>query len=193
MEVNKSRALTFSFYGKYVDDLERCWVYIWNDVLEVFEDTGITITSIESWYNATLFNPQRYISSSGAVNITYLSTLNPTNRSAYPDQEGLLKIDAQNVALSPVGLTVRALGGRDVQLLRLWIINETANEHLYFDFNDALESEIWVPGGSSINIIFRDTNQTNEGSITLDYSPILGEVRFRILTDLGNTAMTKYE
>jgi len=194
MEVNKSSALTFSFYGWYDDDQERCRVYIWNDESKI-EDTGITITSIESWYNVTLFNPQRYISPSGAVNITYISTLNPNNQSEYLDPNGLLYIDAQNVALSPVGLTVRALGGRDVQLLRLWIIEDTVNQHLYFDLTraDVFEKEIWVPGGSSINIIFKDTNKTIDGNIMLDYSPILGEVRFRILTDLGNTAMTKYE
>ena len=194
-EVQKSRALTFSFYGNYEDDQETCKVYIWNNKSQNIEDTGITITSIKDWYNATLFNPQRYISQSGAVNITYLSTLNPENQSAYPDQPGLLNIDAQNVALSPVGLTVRALGGRDVQLLRLWIIEDTVNQHLYFDLTraDVFEKEIWVPGGSSINIIFKDTNKTIDGNIMLDYSPILGEVRFRILTDLGNTAMTTYE
>ncbi len=194
----KSQALTFSFYGKYVDDQERCSVYIWNNVSKIFEDTGITITSIESWYNITLFNPQHYISS-GAVNITYLSNLNPKNQSAYPDQVGILYIDVQHVALSPVGLTVRASGSRDTRLLRLWIINETVNEHDYIDFNDVFGREIWVPGGSSINVEFRNVTVYDGNTIKLDlsnligYSPILGEVRFRIITDLGNTAMIEYE
>ena len=100
---------------------------------------------------------------------------------------------------TPVGLTVRALGGRDVRLLRLWIINDTVNEHDYIDFNDEFEREIPVPGGSSINIEFRNVTDYDGNTIMLDlsnligYNPVLGEVRFRILTDLGNTAMTKYE
>jgi len=79
------------------------------------------------------------------------------------------------------------------------VINDTVNEHHYIDFNDVFGLDIWVPGGSSINIEFGDVNQVQVGYIMLDlsdligYSPILGEVRLRILTDLGNTAMTKYE
>lgn len=192
-EAHKSRALTFSFYGKYIDDQEKCQVYIWNNESNIPEDTGITITSIGAWYNATLLNPQRYISSSGAVNITYISTLNPKNQSVYPDWPGLLHIDAHHVALSPVGLTVRALGSRDIQLLRLWIIEDTVNQHLYFDFDDVFGKERWVPGGSALTIVFSDVNKTLDDTIILDYSPTLGAVRFRILTNLGNTAMTEYE
>jgi hypothetical protein len=193
-EVPKSRSLTFSFYGWYDDDPdEACRVYLWNYDQEIYEYTGITITSIESWYNATFLNPKRFVSSSGAVNVTYLSTHNLYDQSVSPESKGRLHIDAHHVTLSTVGLTVRALGGRDIQLLRLWIINETANEHHYIDFNDVLGLEIWVPGGSSIDIEFGDMDQIIDGNIMLDYSPILGEVRFRILTNLGNTAMTKYE
>lgn len=192
--VPKSRALTFSFYGWYDDEPdEACRVYLWNYDLEIYEYTGITITSIESWYNATFLNPNRFVSSSGAVNVTYLSTHNLYDQSVFPELKGLLYIDAHHVAISPVGLTVQALGGRDIQVLRLWVINETANEHHYLDFNDVFGLDIWIPGGSSINIEFGDMNQIVDGNIMLDYSPILGEVRFRILTNLGNTAMTKYE
>jgi hypothetical protein len=152
----------------------------------------------------TLFNPERFMSSSGVVNITYITTHNPTNQSAYPDQIGTLKIDVQQVALSPVGLTVKALGSRDVRILRLWVIKDTINKHDYVDFEQELEHEIWVTGGSSITIKFENITEAIPDIIQPDiirldlldligYSPILGEVRFRILTDLGNTAMTKYE
>jgi hypothetical protein len=210
MEVNKSRALVFSFYGKYVDSddpEETCKVYLWNYEMGMgtYEYAWITITPVERWYNTTIVNPKRFVSSSGVVNVTYISTLNPYqpyNQSLPTESTGELSIDSHNVALTPVGLKLQASGGRSVRLLRLWIIRETTeiNNHTFIDFEQELGSEIWVPGGSSITIKFvENTNSTSDGIIQLDlstligYSPVLGEVRFRILTDLGNTAMTEYE
>jgi hypothetical protein len=192
-EANTSRALTFSLFGKYVDDNERCEVYIWNVKSQILEFTGITINTVETWYNVTLVNPQRFMSSSGAVNITYLSDRNELNQSVNPENPGLLSIDAHQVTLSPVGLTARSVGGRDVRLLRLWVIEEPVNIHRYFDFDDMFGAERWVPGGSALTIVFGNVNQTLPDTIILDYSPTLGEVRFRLLTELGNTAMTTYE
>lgn len=213
MEANRSSALTFSFYGKYIDlddPEETCKVYIWNYDLKTYEYAWITITPIERWYNTTITNPKRFVSLSGSlsgvVNVTYISSLNPYkpyNQSIPTESAGKLSIDSHNVALTPVGLKIQASGGNSVQLLRLWIIRETTeiNNHAFIDFEQELGSErARVTGGSSIIIKFvENITPTNDDIIQLDlsnligYSPILGEVRFRILTDLGNTAMTEYE
>jgi hypothetical protein len=200
MEVNQSRTLTFSFYGKYTDlnnPEETCKVYLWNHDLKTPEYAWITITPVKRWYNTTISNPKRFVSSSGVVNVTYISSLNPYqpyNQSIPTESTGELSIDSHNVALTPIGLKLQASGGRSVRLLRLWIIREAIKNHTFIDF------EHWVPGGSSITIKFvENITPTSDDVIQLDlpnligYSPVLGEVRFRILTDLGNTAMTEYE
>ena len=201
-EVNKCSAITFSFYGKYLDlnDPEKtCKVYLWNHEMNTYEYTWITITPVERWYNTTISNPKRFVTLSGVVNVAYISSLKLYNQTIPIASTGKLSIDSHNVALSPVGLKVQALGGRDVRLLRLWIINETINDHSSIDFEQELKSKIWVTGGSSITIKFENITETSDDIIRLDlpnligYSPVLGEVSFRVLTDLGNTAMTKYE
>ena len=215
MEVNKSSALTFGFYGKYLDSndpTETCKAYLLNYEMtkilgkNTYEDTGITITPIESWYNTTISNPKRFVSSSGVVNVAYMSRLKPYNQTIPIESRGTLYIDSQTVALSPVGLKVRALGSRDVRLLRLWVIRESINDHKSdhnsIDFEQELRREIWVTGGSSMTIKFVENKPSNlsDGIIQLNllnspigYSPVLGEVHFRVLTDLGNTAMATYE
>ena len=206
-EVNKSSAITFGFYGNYSDlndPEETCKVYLWNYERKTYEYTWITITPVKRWYNTTISNPKRFVSLSGVVNVTYISSLNPYmpyNQGLPTESTGKLSIDSHTVALSPVGLKVQALGGHDVRLLRLWIIRETINNHTVIDFDELFEQEILVTGGSSMTIQFVENKTSNhsDGIIQLDlldligYRPVLGEVHFRVLTDLGNTAMTKYE
>jgi hypothetical protein len=199
-EVQKSSGLTFSFHGYYRDSDagEACKVYLWSDLTKTFEDTGVTITHFERWYNLTIVDLHPFVSPSGEVKITYLRSNNTYQ--ATETNRGYLYIDSQNVALTPVGLQIYASGGRSVRLLRLWIINETVNHHAFIDFEQAFGKEIWVTGGASIIIRFENTTEARNDilwldlSNVIDYSLVLGsKVRFRVLTDLGNTAMTKYD
>jgi hypothetical protein len=201
-EVQKSSGLTFSFYGYYRDNDagEMCEVRLWNDLTKRFENTGTTIRNspVERWYNLTIDDLPPYVSVNGELKIQYLSSNNTYQ--ATETNRGYLYIDSQNVALTPVGLQIYASGGRSVRLLRLWIINETVNHHAFIDFEQAFGKEIWVTGGASIIIRFENTTEARNDilwldlSNVIDYSLVLGsKVRFRVLTDLGNTAMTKYD
>ena len=189
-EMQKSSGLIFSFYGFYRDNdpNEVCEIWIWSNLTKTFENTRTTITQYERWYNLTIVDSHSYISASGEVKIQYLSNFNIDQN----ENRGYLEIDYQNVALTPVGLKIHASGGRSVRLLRLWIIDESVNTHQYRDFEE-LFGEIWVTGGSSLIISFGDENTFLDGTLSLAYTPTLGKEKFKILTDLGNTAATTYE
>lgn len=84
-------------------------------------------------------------------------------------------------------LRLSALGGKDVRLVRLWIIEVEDNVHSYIDFEE-LGFEVWVRAGSSLYIRFGDENNYSE-DLTVAYQPAWGSsVIFKVLTNLGNTA-----
>jgi hypothetical protein len=100
----------------------------------------------------------------------------------------------------PLTLEVTNLGGVDVALSRLWLINSTdtgsETDHIYADLEPL---NVWVTAGNTRQItlntitIFNDDgsiNATLNGeTITVHYAPPSGlTVTFRILTKLGNTA-----
>jgi hypothetical protein len=104
-----------------------------------------------------------------------------------------IKVEVTSYNPGQDALKVSTAGGRDVQLIRIWIIEVDDNNHSYIDFKNELSSEIGVAAGSYIYIILgnqtRDLRPT-QNAIEIDYQVEagMGEVRFKILTDLGNTA-----
>ena len=80
------------------------------------------------------------------------------------------------------------------------LINETINHHAFIDFEQAFGKEIWITGGASTIIKFENKTEAINDILRLDLSTVIdynlvlgGKVNFRVLTDLGNTAMTRYE
>lgn len=89
-------------------------------------------------------------------------------------------------------LKVSVVGGRDVQLLRIWITEVDENNHIYIDFKDQLQEELWVAAGSHIHFVLGAQTRKSPiypNTIEIGYQKAPGEVRFKILTDLGNTAI----
>ncbi|UCH03170.1 MAG: hypothetical protein JSV20_05195, partial [Candidatus Bathyarchaeota archaeon] len=56
-------------------------------------------------------------------------------------------------------LKVSTLGGRDVQLLRVWIIEVDSNNHTYIDFEEELQGEVWVAAGSYLYVVLGNQTQ----------------------------------
>ena len=91
-------------------------------------------------------------------------------------------------------------GGVGFSLSRLWII--TSANHNYADFEKG--QAIWVEAGSSVIITLLGTTQTDPGDGSYSVQsmadgagvyyvyPPSGQVTFKILTDLGNTAACQY-
>ena len=89
-------------------------------------------------------------------------------------------------------LKVSAVGGRDVQLIRIWIVKVGSNSHSYIDLN-MFSSKIGVSAGSYMYVILGNQNQDlrstmNAIRINCQIAVGTGEARFKIVTDLGNTA-----
>ena len=98
-------------------------------------------------------------------------------------------------------LKVSAVGGRDVRLLRIWIIEVNENTHAeinhsYIDFKEQLPNELWVASGSQHYFVLGGQTRPIPGyqnRTEIDYQIKAGvEVRFKILTDLGNIATASF-
>lgn len=147
------------------------------------------------WFNLTFSPPERYMDINGDVMVKFKSEIEGTwTFDGSPDGDaGTLAVDYLEVSAEPVALKLTALGGRDVRLLRIWITEVHYNNHTCIDLEEELEKEIWIPGGSHVYIVFGDENRVDGNEIQIDYKPAPGEVRFKVLTDLGNTATANYE
>jgi len=88
-------------------------------------------------------------------------------------------------------LKVRALGGKDIQLIRIWIEDVASMNHLFIDVTD---HSVYINPGSEIYIIFGTYTSFDAllHELIIDYTPI-GEVRVKVLTDLGNIASCNYQ
>ena len=101
---------------------------------------------------------------------------------------------------SPVVLEVTNVGGLDVTLSRLWIVNSTQSvgsgvDHVFADFEPY---DIHVAAGARKNITLSDVTlfdgdsiqvSGNGDSVVVDYAPpSVGTVLFRVLTKRANTA-----
>lgn len=102
-----------------------------------------------------------------------------------------------NATSDPLILQVTNNGGVGFLLSRLWII--TSVDHTYADFEK--EYAIWVAGGDTVRITLDGderypdgsyrVSQVSPGEVRVYYEPS-GEVTFRVLTRLGNTAAVTY-
>jgi hypothetical protein len=103
-----------------------------------------------------------------------------------------VSIEIVSVLPDSLVLQVTNEGGVGVSLSRLWVI--TQNDHNFAHFE---EDATWVAGGDKLNItLIFPTQYASDGSYMVNdqsvyYEPS-GEVTFKILTTLGNTAAHKY-
>ena len=89
-------------------------------------------------------------------------------------------------------LRMTSLGGKDVQLIRVWYVDDSLNQHGYEDVEDI---DVFLAGGSYIDIKFirSEGDVANYNPFTLELTMTLpdqysGEVMFKVITDLGNSA-----
>ena len=188
------RAVRLSIYAQFIDDEEEgCHILIWDFVDEVWISTGHTLVKGNRWFNLS-FPPDRYIGEEGDVKIKFKSEIESVGSGIVGSQDyyaGTLAVDFIEVSADPFALKLHALGGRDIQLLRIWIVEVETDNHTYIDLEPL---NIWVSHGSYRWILFDDETVVHEdGTIKIQYKPPSGEVRFKILTNLGNTATTSYE
>lgn len=80
-------------------------------------------------------------------------------------------------------LWANATGGKDVRLIRIWITNATdpTRPHIHIDLETDTSPGVLVRAGSSADITQWVENNTPAGDFIV-----------KILTDLGNTATTRY-
>ena len=188
------RAVRLSIYAQFIDaEEEGCHILIWDFVDEVWISTGHTLVMGNRWFNLS-FPPDRYIGEEGDVKIKFKSEIESVGSGIVGSQDyyaGTLAVDFMEVSADPLALKIHALGGRDIQLLRIWIVEVETDNHAYIDLEPL---NIWVSHGSYRWILFDDETVVHEdGTIKIQYKPPSGEVRFKILTNLGNTATTSYE
>jgi hypothetical protein len=107
----------------------------------------------------------------------------------------LVSLDSTMDLVGQDALKATAEGGRDVQLIRIWIIEVELNNHTVIDLEAEVANPIWIAEGSYMYIILgNQTRQIDARTLEIDYAlgTVNGEVRFKILTNLGNTATTHY-
>jgi hypothetical protein len=199
--------LRLSLHARFEDVFtEPCFVQILDYNQNAWMDTGLMVMNEFRWSNATLSLPSNYIDEGGSVKIRIVDA---STQLGYPNdtQSGILTIDHAEVCADSIALEVTNLGGSDTTLSRIWIVNatQTANaqtDHVYADLNGTAPSDTLVAGGSMRTIML--SNQTklasegsilvtdNSGNFTLNYAPPAGQVIFRVLTTLGNTAACSY-
>jgi len=195
-------AVRLSVLASYEDGGdENCSIAIrdFNDM--VWVNTGQTVIQEFKWLNMTLSQSSRYIDGNGLVQIRF----EDSNKTA-DNVQGELSIDYLEVSTELVALEVTNLGGLDVTLSRLWIVNntQTANpdkDHIYADLETRIH--IWVAAGSRRKMVLSDETRFNsDGSINVTrsgdgiivyYAPPAGQtVTFRVLTKRANTAACSY-
>ena len=189
-----TKAVRLSIYAQFIDDEEEgCRIFIWDFVDEVWISTGHTLVKGNRWFNLS-FPPDRYIGEEGDVKIKFKSAIESVGSGIVGSQDyyaGTLAVDFLEVSADPFALKLHALGGRDIQLVRIWIVEVETDNHAYIDLEPL---NIWVSHGSYRWILFDDETVVHgDGTIKIQYKPPSGEVRFKILTNLGNTATTSYE
>jgi hypothetical protein len=179
---------------------ERCFIRVYNFSGAQWSDTGLAVMGAFGWFNVTLSQPNNYVDSSGLVKIEFQDA---SSKEGYVDNaQGELDIDYMEVAAEQVVLEVSDLGGVDVSLSRLWILNNTQTaypekDHVFAD----LERNLWASGGSHRDIEFNMTvgdTEFEDGAvkvvidderIVVNYVPASGQtVVFKVVTKLGNTA-----
>ncbi len=195
------KTLTIHIYATYEDEqYEHCsvllqtvdggWVDTWGDVMQGW-----------AWLNMTIENPEVYIHNDGTVVLKFDSD-NDGHHVLADNSTGILKIDYMDIRVEPIAVKVTALGGTDTHLIRLWIIEENRNNHLYADLDDLSNS--WISAGGVKYLTLSGETRTNpDGSILAEalntntikiwYNPPSGEtVYFRVLTERGNMASCSY-
>jgi hypothetical protein len=216
-EMRLVAAVSLSIYVNFVDaDYEGCYIGILYSQSGTFRDsqwinTGLTAISGFRWANVTLSSPRNYIDMSrgGRVSLKFMDAVQGTGGfwGSTPDPtQGELQIDYMEVRGDPVALKVTNLGGIDVSLSRLWIINSTEtaspeSDHMYADLEPL---NVWISPGQQQIIVLSDTTvpsgEPNELAVAMDgnnikvqYAPPAGyTVIFKVITKLGNTAACSY-
>jgi len=119
-----------------------------------------------------------------------------------------IKLDFMEDTGSAIVLTVRNVGGLDVTLSRLWIVNITQSVVSYDDhvFGDFEPWAIHIAAGGQRNVTLRlegtensvvdgkvDVKVDEDGSVIVNYFPPSENVTFRVLTKRANTAACSLE
>jgi len=209
-------ATSLSVYASFVDaDYEGCYIAILYSQSGTFRgdstwvSTGLTVISGFRWANVTLSSSINYIDMGrgGRVSLKFVDQLQGRGGIWGGTPDGTmaeLQIDYMEVRGEPVALKVTNLGGLNVALSRLWMLNSTEtatpdSDHIYADFEPL---NIWILPGSQQVIVLSDRTEFSEGSVVVamdgnkikvQYVPSPGQtVIFKILTKNGNTAAGSY-
>jgi len=196
-----------SVYATFDDsDFEGCHILIVDCKSKAWIDTGLLIVQGLRWSNISLLNPERYIDASGHVKLGIADFTSGRGSwgSTTDSVQGTLKIDYMEVRGDRIALKITNLGGLDVCLSRLWIINSTEtttpeSDHLYADFEPL---NIWIsPGSQRIMALSNSTTLNGESlavamdrnNIKVQYVPPAGKtIIFKIITKNGNTVACSY-
>jgi hypothetical protein len=169
----------------YMDgETEDCYVYIRDFKSAEWFDTGLRAGRGFRWLNVTLPQANRYFGSGGTVQILFTDSSSILHKE--DDAGGELQVSYIEVTPEVVVLEVSDLGGVDISLSRLWIVNST--QHIRVDFESVV-----VPSGSHQYIVFNEQLPNCQGTV-INYDPQAGEtVIFKVLTTLGNTAACSHD
>jgi len=186
-----TRFVRVNIYAQFVDIEEGCDIFVWDFVDEVWIKTGHNIVRGSRWFNLTFSPSNRYIDDNGEVWIKFRSEIQKAGIGTPDNYAGTLMIDYMAVSADPYALKAHALGGREIQLLRLWIVEVDEDIHTYIDIKYL---NILINPGSYRWITFgNETLVREDGTIKIGYQPPSGEVRFKIVTNMGNMATTSYD
>ena len=195
-------AVSLSIYANYTDlNYESCSIDIYDVNESAWVPTGLTITKGFKWSNITLSQPNRYLNDTGYVQIR----IEDQDRS-FDKVQGTLEIDYMEVRCEPIALKITNLGGLDITISRLWIMNNTKtatpeHDHMYIE-TELLKPSVSVPIGSQKIIMLGNSTEFSEesiaaewegGNVIIHYVPPAGQtVIFKIISEYGNTAACSY-
>lgn len=209
-------AIHISIRASMVDPaFEGCYVAILDVMEDQWIDAGMIVMTGFRLFNATFSPPDRYIEAgTGVVTIRIVDAIGRAGGGwlAQPDpDQGTLSIDFIEVRAEHVAMKVTNLGGLDVSIARVWIINSTTTFFPLFDhiYADIEPHDYWISAGASRIIelddvtIWRDNPPDNSDpavTVTVDLLRIIihyvppadKNVIFKVITRRGNSAACSY-
>ena len=84
----------------------------------------------------------------------------------------LVSLDPTDELVGLNALKASAEGGRDVQLIRVWITEVELNNHTVIDLEVEISNAIWIAEGSYMYIILgTQTRQIDAHTLEINYAP----------------------
>ncbi|MHA2406095.1 MAG: hypothetical protein ACXACH_05015, partial [Candidatus Hermodarchaeia archaeon] len=83
----------------------------------------------------------------------------------------LVSLDSTTDLIGYDALKATAEGGRDVHVIRIWIIEVELNNHTVIDLEEKIPNDIWIAEGSYLYIILgTQTRQIDAHTLEIDYA-----------------------